>query len=586
MKILFCWTGVTSYMADCWRALQAQPGVELKVIVETAASGREFAAEETLKGLDFELVEKDNASACEIAVFASTFIPDVVFAGGWRSVTTRRVIERYQGAARVFCLDMPWRWSVRCIAARWALRGFLRKFDAVYVPGASAAKYARWLGFSEDSVYRKLYAIDAKRIRDGVVAANAGGATGFLFVGRHEQEKRVDLIERAYARYRELGGRWTLDCYGQGGKFVQAADMPKVYAKHACLLLASEFDPWPLVMLEAKTAGLEVIASDRCGNADELNAIKVPFGDVEAMARRMLEVEKSFGGGVRRGAVDAVSADYDVNAWAVRTVGIARTVAANRHEPNGMQVVDGLLRRRGMIAADEIWVHGMWTADKWIRCIVAKASGKKLVRMIHGGLSPVYLERQGKWKKRLVGPIEKLLLAWSDRVVATGEWEKAWILAYAPKAKVEIVDLKQFFDLKGMRSMRKARTQDGTTRVLYLGRRHPLKGVEYLERAVSVLNGEGTSRAFELRIVSDHYGEELEDDWKWCDVLVLPTLSENFGLVVAEALERGVPVITTDGAPAWRGQDGVEYVEGFVNADDEWRVKAIARSLSSKRCSF
>ena len=34
-------------------------------------------------------------------------------------------------------------------------------------------------------------------------------------------------------------------------------------------------------------------------------------------------------------------------------------------------------------------------------------------------------------------------------------------------------------------------------------------------------------------------------------MLVLPTLSENFGLVVAEALERGKRVITTDGAPVW-----------------------------------
>lgn len=34
-------------------------------------------------------------------------------------------------------------------------------------------------------------------------------------------------------------------------------------------------------------------------------------------------------------------------------------------------------------------------------------------------------------------------------------------------------------------------------------------------------------------------------------MLVLPTLTENFGLVIAEALERGKRVITTDGAPAW-----------------------------------
>ena len=59
--------------------------------------------------------------------------------------------------------------------------------------------------------------------------------------------------------------------------------------------------------------------------------------------------------------------------------------------------------------------------------------------------------------------------------------------------------------------------------------------------------------------MSNAFGEELEKVWDWCDVLVLPTLSENFGLVVAEALERGKRVITTDGAPAWG--EGVSRVE-------------------------
>ena len=37
--------------------------------------------------------------------------------------------------------------------------------------------------------------------------------------------------------------------------------------------------------------------------------------------------------------------------------------------------------------------------------------------------------------------------------------------------------------------------------------------------------------------------------------MVLPTLSDNFGLVIAEALERGKRVIATDGAPAWEPKE-------------------------------
>ena len=57
--------------------------------------------------------------------------------------------------------------------------------------------------------------------------------------------------------------------------------------------------------------------------------------------------------------------------------------------------------------------------------------------------------------------------------------------------------------------------------------------------------------SLQLKVVSNAFGDELEKVWDWCDVLVLPTLSDNFGLVIAEALERGKRVITTDGAPAW-----------------------------------
>ena len=104
----------------------------------------------------------------------------------------------------------------------------------------------------------------------------------------------------------------------------------------------------------------------------------------------------------------------------------------------------------------------------------------------------------------------------------------------------------------------KREAQNKKLNVLYLGRRHPLKGVKYLEFAVEELNYFCMSRVpggedgcIDLRIVSGAKGEELEKVWEWCDVLVLPTLSENFGIVVAEALERGKRVITTDGAPAW-----------------------------------
>ena len=236
-------------------------------------------------------------------------------------------------------------------------------------------------------------------------------------------------------------------------------------------------------------------------------------------------------------------------------------------EANGMAVAAGFLAKeqnavladagcvcRGMVRdADEVWVHSCWLPCVWRACWLALRARKRLVRMLHGNVDPVRLGHHG-WKKRLVGPIERYFLRRADVVVATCRAEAEWIRQYEPRVKkIEVTDVKRFFDFS--RKEHKERKGDGKLHLLYLGRRHPLKGLEFLEAAVKEVEG------CELRIVSNAFGEEKERVWEWCDVLVQPTLSENFGLVIAEALERGKRVITTDGAPAWGSECKMESVK-------------------------
>ena len=117
-----------------------------------------------------------------------------------------------------------------------------------------------------------------------------------------------------------------------------------------------------------------------------------------------------------------------------------------------------------------------------------------------------------------------------------------------------------------------------------------MKGLGYLEAAVRQIEDStrsvcSTRLRIDLRIVSNAFGEEKDRVWDWCDVLVLPTLSDNFGLVIAEALERGKRVITTDGAPAW-GDDNtyggrLSYLKGFRNGSRETKVNLLKAAIMS-----
>ena len=114
--------------------------------------------------------------------------------------------------------------------------------------------------------------------------------------------------------------------------------------------------------------------------------------------------------------------------------------------------------------------------------------------------------------------------------------------------------------------------------LLYLGRIHPKKGLDLLLLAwrdlqsrfpnwrLQIVGADNGGFLDQMRRLSADlglqrvefsgplYGANKWRSYRKADLFVLPTYSENFGLVVAEALAAGTPAIVSHGAP-WQGLD-------------------------------
>ncbi|OGS49738.1 MAG: hypothetical protein A3K65_05250 [Euryarchaeota archaeon RBG_16_68_12] len=137
----------------------------------------------------------------------------------------------------------------------------------------------------------------------------------FLFAGRHEPQKGLDVLLLAAARLRDEGASFSLVLLGEGsrtsdlkrqshnlgldrvvtfaGRLPDRADVVRAYLSASAFVLPSLFEGFPVAVLEAFAAGLPVIASAVGGVVDvctEENAVLVPPRRPQDLARAMAAV--------------------------------------------------------------------------------------------------------------------------------------------------------------------------------------------------------------------------------------------------------------------------------------------------------
>ena len=220
---------------------------------------------------------------------------------------------------------------------------------------------------------------------------------------------------------------------------------------------------------------------------------------------------------------------------------------------------------------DLIHTNGIWSPFIHYAVTFAKTNTIRLVSTPHGMLEPWSLS-QKKWKKKIAWwAYQKNDLKYADAIHVTAETEATSVRNLGLKKCIVVpngVDIRPLPE-----------HNERKLTALFLSRVHPKKGIPILLNAWQKIGNknwellivgpgdpdylreiqariDGLAANARVTLLPAVHGSDKDDLYQSSSIFVLPSHSENFGLVVAEALERGLPVITTTGTP-WTELDSL-----------------------------
>lgn len=347
MKLAIIATHPIQYHAPWFRLLAAQKNIDLKVYFgflpdaeeQGVGFGEAFEWDvPLLEGYHWEVlpsvVKKPSLkgffgnSAPAIFSRLKRHRPDMVILTGWNAWP---LLQAYM-ACWVLRIPMVVRGESNALRKRkWWIKRlhkfYLKRFSAFLCIGRSNRQFYLDYGISGSKLFHCPYFVDNRHFSHRFSECSnqreflrqqwgiPSDACCFVYVGKLIPKKRVmDLLFALKAALKSAANIQVLivgsgELLNEANNFVNIhelpvtftgflnqTELPKAYAVSDCLVLPSDYgETWGLVVNEAMVCGLPVIVSDRVGCGPDLvqnntTGFVFPFGDVQALATRMVEI--------------------------------------------------------------------------------------------------------------------------------------------------------------------------------------------------------------------------------------------------------------------------------------------------------
>ena len=220
--------------------------------------------------------------------------------------------------------------------------------------------------------------------------------------------------------------------------------------------------------------------------------------------------------------------------------------------------------------ADLVHLHGLWKYPSVAVLRWARRTRKPFIVSPHGMLEPWSLQQSRVFKKLASALYQRSCLREATCIRATSDMEATSIRLAGYRNRIALVP--NGVEMPESPVAQPPQQQNQRRRALFLSRIHPKKGLLNLVHAWRAIDppgwelviagpDEGGHLAEVKALVSaqglaekvvfcgEVLGEAKTKLYCGADLFVLPSFSENFGLVIAEALSCKLPVITTRATP-------------------------------------